>query len=82
MTLLPPAPGKCQECATAHAPEQPHNAQSLFYQTKFQMEHGRGANWKDAMEHCDSLMKKFWKAELKKMGVNVAAGEVRPKDAQ
>lgn len=34
MTLLPPPPTHCQECATVHLPEQPHNKLSLFYQAK------------------------------------------------
>jgi len=53
MFLLPPAPDKCQECACKHEPGEPHNRDSLFYQVKFQMAHGRSPTWEDAMAHCD-----------------------------
>ena len=39
--LLPPAKDVCQECAVKHAPEEPHNKDSLYYQVKFHKEHGR-----------------------------------------
>jgi len=57
MFLLPPAPDVCQECATKHAPERPHNKDSLYYQMKFQQVHGRWPTWEDAMEHCDENTK-------------------------
>lgn len=69
--LLPPRPGTCQDCAVAHAPGDPHNQQSLFYQLKFQMEHGRNATWSDAMAHCDEATQTAWKAELANRGVIV-----------
>lgn len=64
MTLLPPAPGKCPECATAHAPDQPHNQQSLYYQMAFRSQHGRGATWTDAMAHCTPEVQAQWREEL------------------
>src|SRR5437660_1387602 len=30
--LLPPSPGRCQECAVFHDERDPHNQQSLYYQ--------------------------------------------------
>jgi hypothetical protein len=51
-TLLPPAPHLYQECAVEHEPWAPHNAQSLYYQTQFNLRHGRRATWADAMAHC------------------------------
>lgn len=69
MTLLPPAPDRCQECAVDHDPTHPHDATSLFYQTKFNMEHGRGANWGDAMAHCDDEVKDAWTESLARMGI-------------
>ena len=78
MFLLPPAPDKCQTCASSHEPHMPHNAQSIFYQVKFQMENNRGANWLDAMEHCDETMKAIWIAELIAAGVDVHGGKVNP----
>ena len=71
MMLLPPAPDKCQECAVKHEPDQPHNAQSFFYQFKFNAQHGRSPTWKDAMAHCAKPVKAAWRRELKKHGVMV-----------
>lgn len=73
MMLLPPSPDVCQECATDHDPEMPHNKQSLYYQTKFQMEHRRAATWEDAMSHCSDEVKAAWKKELLKLGVDIGA---------
>ena len=69
MMLLPPAPNLCQECAVDHPPEVPHDQQSFYYQTKFNMLHGRTATWDDAMKHCTDEIKKMWKLELKRKGV-------------
>jgi len=77
--LLPPRPDVCQQCATDHEPNFPHNAHSLYYQTKFQMDHGRGATWVDAMGHCTDDMKKIWKELLLSKKINIDAGEIYPK---
>lgn len=69
--LLPPPKDKCQECATDHPPDYPHNNQSLFYQYKFKKDNGRWPTWADAMAHCDEKMKEFWIAELGKKGIVV-----------
>jgi len=73
MTLLPPAPHLCQECATDHEPHLPHNAQSLFYGMKFKIEHGRDPTWADAMAHCSDEMKKLWTEALAERGITVEA---------
>lgn len=78
MTLLPPGKDKCQECASAHDADQPHNAQSLFYQVRFQMLHGRSGDWRDAMAHCADDVRKVWADALAGYGVDVAAGEINP----
>ena len=78
MFLLPPAADRCQVCASAHDPEQPHNAQSLYYQTAFQMEHGRAATWLDAMEHCADRVQAVWRAALIERGIDIDAGQVNP----
>ena len=70
-SLMPCAPDVCQECATDHEPEMPHNQQSLYYQYKFYAEHGRWPTWADAMAHCSDKMKALWTAELTKLGVEV-----------
>ncbi len=58
MTLLPPAADKCQTCATAHEPELPHNAQSIYYQMAFNMKNKRWPTWNDAMKHCTPAMRR------------------------
>jgi hypothetical protein len=65
--VLPPAPGKCQICAIEHEPEDPHNAQSLYYQMTFQGMIGRAATWADAMAHCDDHRKHWWRTYLKEI---------------
>lgn len=71
MMLLPPRANVCQECAVDHDPRLPHNKQSLYYQMKFQMEHGRGATWTDAMAHCTDDIKERWAEGLRVFGVEV-----------
>lgn len=63
--------GQCPECAVKHAPEMPHNQQSLFWQYSFMEKNGRWPTWTDAMSHCTPEMKRFWIAELAKHNVIV-----------
>lgn len=81
MMLLPPREGVCQECAKDHEAHLPHNAQSLYYQVAFQMEHGRSPSWLDAMAHCSDEMRALWTAALTARGVDVAGGGVNPTKA-
>ncbi len=67
MTMLPPAPDVCQECATAHNHDEPHNQQSLYYQMHFQARHGRWPTWTDALAHCSDDVKQHWRQELVKL---------------
>lgn len=71
MTLLPPRPEACQECAKypAHPAEQPHDRTSLYYQMKFQMENGYPPTWMDAMAHCSLEVQIAWERELRKRGL-------------
>lgn len=69
--LLPCAKGVCQECATDHAPQQPHNQQSIFYQYKFYGEHGRWPTWADALAHCLEQVKRDWTLALAERGMTV-----------
>ena len=69
--ILPAKQGTCPECATAHAPEDPHNQQSLHYQYTFRQKHDRWPTWHDAMAHCSDVVKSIWLAELRKEGVEV-----------
>ena len=71
MTLLPAKPGTCPECATAHNPAFPHNQQSLYYQVRFHMQHGRYPTWRDAAAHCTLAVKRKWFRELLKSGQDI-----------
>lgn len=61
----------CQECARDHEPEHPHDAQTLYYQTKFNMGHGRSVTWRDAMAHCTPEMQQEWAHHLEEMGIDI-----------
>ena len=67
--MTPPAPDKCQICAAKHEPEEPHNAQSLFYRVAFAAMIGREPTWADALAHCSDEVRRPWEAELRKQGV-------------
>lgn len=66
-TILPGPPGSCEWCHTVHAPEQPHNQQSLAYQMKFYGEHKRWPTWTDAMAHCPEDVRRMWREQLVKL---------------
>jgi hypothetical protein len=68
MMLLRPAPHLCQECAVDHRPEDPHNAQSLFYEMKFHMQRKRYPTWADAVAHCAPEVRAAWEGELRRVG--------------
>lgn len=78
--LLPPAQDKCQECAVKHDPLQPHDATSLFYLVKFKMQNNREATWDDALSHCADDIKRHWRTELAKLGIDTASIYVRGGD--
>ncbi|WP_066723475.1 hypothetical protein [Sphingomonas pituitosa] len=78
MMLMPAREGTCEICATAHKLELPHNAQSLFYQTRFNIEHGRAPDWRDAMAHCSDEMRALWTEQLTARGVDVEGGAINP----
>lgn len=66
MHLLPPRPGVCGVCAHDHKPEEPHNAQSMYWGVAFNSDHGRAPTWADASAHCDEAIQIAWKKELKR----------------
>ena len=70
-SMLPAQPGTCEWCAEDHKTDQPHNAQSLFYQYRFYNEHGRWPTWKDALKHCSKKVRALWISELERHGVKV-----------
>jgi len=59
-SLLPPPKGHCQVCAVQHDPSMPHNRDSLYYQTRFNMQTGRAPDWRDAIYHCPSDVHLGW----------------------
>jgi hypothetical protein len=67
--IMPPHRDACQICGhkPAHGPDEPHNAQSLYYQYAFKGEHGRWPTWKDAIAHCPPEIQAKWERELKRM---------------
>jgi hypothetical protein len=78
MKLFPPSADKCQCCAVVHAPDQPHDATSLYYSCWFAQQHGgRPPTWEDAMAHCDAKTKKHWTAHLCGIGISVKSTSVR-----
>jgi len=78
MQLLPPPPGVCPICATGHAPELPHNAESIYYQFRFYAIRGRWPTWADAVAHCTAEMKERWERELRYRGKWTAPEEGEP----
>lgn len=69
--ILPPPPTACQVCGRnpAHAPDQPHDAQQLYYQYAFYAEHGRWPTWRDAVAHCSDEVRALWEPRLRALGV-------------
>lgn len=56
---------KCTVCGYPHAPEKPHDATTIQYQSYFQREHGRLPTHEDAMAHCDEGDKDLMRNVLK-----------------
>jgi hypothetical protein len=77
LTMLPPPSGKCPDCAVAHEPEMPHDANSFYYKTTFALRHGRSPTWADAIEHCPPAIKAQWVEQLRKIGIDIASPNVR-----
>ena len=69
MTLLPPRPDVCQECASDHLPDEAHNQTSLYYQYAFRGKHGRWPKWSDAIAHLEPALRAVWEQELRAEGV-------------
>lgn len=71
MALLPPPAKACQECSREHHPSLPHDRDSLYYNTLFEMRNDRPPTWKDAMEHCTEDVKQQWIAMYADRGVTI-----------
>ncbi len=72
--ILPPGEGRCPVCAAAHAPELPHNKDSLYYQMRFRQQHGRFPTWKDAAAHCSPEVERILEKELAKRRISIDVG--------
>lgn len=77
--LLPPAEGKCIQCAKDHDPAAPHDPTSLLYQFRFHAQYGRLPTWADAMEHCRPPVQKVWTSALAEKGIDVNSMNVTGK---
>ena len=73
--IKPPGPRACRICAARHAPDQPHDRDSLYYQNWFRKRHKRFPTWNDAMAHCTDEEKAAFIAELAKRGIFVESEE-------
>jgi hypothetical protein len=71
LVMLPPAPHLCQICAVDHPEEQPHNAQSFYYQYWFAMNNHRSPTWADAMAHCPEEVKELWLKQFAKFSIDI-----------
>lgn len=68
-TLMPPAPDVCQVCAVGHGPDEPHNAQSLYWAMRRVAEERPPPTWEEALAHCPVEMRDFWIGMLEEKGV-------------
>ncbi len=76
LSLLPPAPDKCQICAVKHPPEQPHDATSLYF-AFYQQSIGKPATWAEAITHCSPVVKACWTAHLRNLGIDITSPKTR-----
>lgn len=77
LTLLPPASGRCPQCAVEHEPSEPHDAASMFYGFWFLGQHGRSPTWADAMAHCTPETKQRWTYGLTSIGIDISSANVK-----
>lgn len=66
--LLPPPEGHCRICAIRHAPDMPHNADTVFYQMRFLLRYKRDGTWADAIAHCEPHVQAAWKNAIEDRG--------------
>lgn len=71
-TVLPPAEGLCPTCAVDHEPGEPHNPDSLFWQTARLVAGEPAPTWTDALQHVtDPVRRALWIAALAKHGITI-----------
>ena len=78
MMLLPPKATACPICAVEHEDDQPHNAQSLYYQYRFYGIRGRWPTWADAVAHCSPSIRAAWEQLLRERGAWTEPAEGEP----
>lgn len=61
----------CPECKAVHAPTAPHNCFSTDYQKSFYEKNGRYPTWEDAMTHCPPDIKRVFRDELIRHGMDL-----------
>lgn len=71
-TLMPAAPDACQVCAANHTPEEPHNPDSLYWQTARHIAGEDPPTWELALAHVEEPLRQGWVDELAKHGIVVA----------
>lgn len=77
LLLLPARPGVCPLCAVDHTNEAPHDAQSLFYRTRFLGKYGREPRWSDALAHMTGERTVWnWVMELRRRGLWTAEDDL------
>lgn len=72
-TVIPaPKDGACRVCGEIHGRGEAHNRDSLLYQHKFRMNHGRYPTWEDAMGHCGKAARDRMIKRLARHGIHLA----------
>lgn len=69
---LPPPADRCQVCAGDHTPEQPHNPDSLFWQTARTIAGESMPTWEEALAHVSDEVHEAWRKGLAEHDVTVA----------
>ena len=68
-----PGPRTCPICAVVHAPDQPHDRDSVYYQNRFWKRYKRLPTWADAMSHCSEAAKAAFIEALAERGIDAGA---------
>jgi hypothetical protein len=63
--ILAPSPGLCQVCADEHAPDEPHDPESVYWRVLRAREGLNKPTWEDALGHCPEDVRRRWTTSLK-----------------
>jgi len=69
--LLAPNPEACQTCGAYHSPVEPHNPESLYWQTARNIAGAPAPTWVDALAHVKDPLRQAWVDALAQRGVSV-----------